>query len=315
MGQMFLVIVDAYSKYLDIVPMVHATTKGVLYALRQTFAIFGLPEHLVTDNGSQFTNEDFAHFLKVNGIHHTRTAPGHLATNGLTERYVGHFKSKMKLINLDKGLEDLNTKLCQFLLSYRTTPTKNGKSPAELMFGRQPRTRYDILKPSETQERVKVFEQSLASPPEFNVGRPVYVLNFGNHGSKWVPAVILSCVSVYNYKVKVNNFIWKQHRNQIRQRVVAEESPVPTDSVASDAERQHLPKQHLVARVIDQEEEDQTSAANRASDEMTRSHDIREESEEAQEPDTSRMITPTSCELRRSSRQRQKPNRLVESPE
>ena len=87
--------------------------------------------------------------------------------------------------------------------------------------------------------------------------------------------------------MKVNNFIWKRHRNQIRQRTVAEESPVPTDFAASDGERQHLPKQHLVPRVIDQEEEDQTSAANRASDEMTRSHDIREESEETQEPGTS----------------------------
>ena len=243
----------------------------------------------------------------MTGKHHTRTAPGHPATNGLAERYVGHFESKMKLINLDKGLEDLNTKLCRFLLSYRTTPTKNGKSRAELMFGCQPRTRYDILKPSETQECVKVFEQSMASSPEFNVGQSVYVMNLGKHGSKWVPAVILSCLSAYNYKVKVNNFIWKRHRNQIRQRTVAEESPVPTDSVASDAERQHLPKHHLVPRLIDQEEEDQTSAANRATDEMKRSHDIREESEEAQEPDTSKMITPTSCE----SRQTQKPDWLM----
>ena len=111
MGQMYIVIMDAYSKYLDIVPMVHATTKGVLYVLRQNFATFGLPEHLGTDNGSQLTREEFAHFLKMNGIHHIRTAPGHPATNGLAERYVGNNKSKMKLINLHKGLEVLNTKI------------------------------------------------------------------------------------------------------------------------------------------------------------------------------------------------------------
>ena len=100
MEQMFIVIMDAYSNYLDIVPMVHATTKRVLYALTQKFAIFGLPEHLGTDNGSQLTREEFAHFLKMNGIHHTRIAHGHPASNGLAERYVGHIKSKMKLINL-----------------------------------------------------------------------------------------------------------------------------------------------------------------------------------------------------------------------
>ena len=80
---MFLVVVDAYSKFLEIVPMTHATSTNTITALRHIFSYFGLPEHLVTDNGTQFTSDEFQKFLRENDILHTLTAPGHPATNGL----------------------------------------------------------------------------------------------------------------------------------------------------------------------------------------------------------------------------------------
>ncbi|CAB4003252.1 Transposon Ty3-G Gag-Pol poly [Paramuricea clavata] len=83
---MFLVVVDAYSKYLEIVPMSNATSTTTITALRHIFSNFGLPEHIVSDNGSQFTSEEFQKFLNDNNIQHTTTAPGHPATNGLAER-------------------------------------------------------------------------------------------------------------------------------------------------------------------------------------------------------------------------------------
>ena len=88
---MYLVMVDAYSKFVEVVPMAQATTTNTIATLRRVFSYFGLPEHLVTDNGSQFKlkSVDFQKFLKENDIEHTLTAPGHPATNGLAERYVG----------------------------------------------------------------------------------------------------------------------------------------------------------------------------------------------------------------------------------
>ena len=108
-GKMFLVIVDAYSKFLDIIPMTHATSSTTIAALRHTFSYFGLPEHLVTDNGSQFTSAEFQKFLRDNCVQHTTTAPDHPAINGLAERYVGDFKDKLNKIG-DTG-ESLQTKL------------------------------------------------------------------------------------------------------------------------------------------------------------------------------------------------------------
>ena len=105
LGKMFLVTVDAFSKFLDIIPMSQATSAATIQALRRLFSFFGLPEHIVTDNGSQFTSEEFKTFLSKNDILHTTTAPGHPATNGLAERYVGHFKTSMK--KMEDKQEDL----------------------------------------------------------------------------------------------------------------------------------------------------------------------------------------------------------------
>ena len=52
---MFLVVVDAYSKCLEIAPRTHATSTNTITALRHIFSSFGLPEHLVTDAHSQFS--------------------------------------------------------------------------------------------------------------------------------------------------------------------------------------------------------------------------------------------------------------------
>ena len=54
------------------------------------------------------------------------------------------------------------------LFTYRTTPTSNGKSPAELLMNRQPRSRYDGLKRSNHSE-VKSLEDNAHLTPEFNL--------------------------------------------------------------------------------------------------------------------------------------------------
>ena len=60
------------------------------------FSAYGLPEQMVTDNGPQFTSDEFAAFAKGNGIKHIRTAPYHPASNGLAERFVKSFKQSLK---------------------------------------------------------------------------------------------------------------------------------------------------------------------------------------------------------------------------
>ena len=42
-GKMFLFLVDAYSKFLEVAPMTHATSTNTISALRQIFSYVGLP--------------------------------------------------------------------------------------------------------------------------------------------------------------------------------------------------------------------------------------------------------------------------------
>ena len=60
--------------------------------VRRNFALFGLPDQLVWDNGPQFTAHELADFVSANGIRHIRTAPYHPASNGAIERFVQTFK-------------------------------------------------------------------------------------------------------------------------------------------------------------------------------------------------------------------------------
>ncbi len=89
---MFLVVMDAHSKWLEVVPMKIATAVNTIQHLRQLFARFGIPESVVSDNGTPFVAEEFCIFCQVNGICHIRVASYHPSSNGLAERGVQIFK-------------------------------------------------------------------------------------------------------------------------------------------------------------------------------------------------------------------------------
>ena len=55
-GHMYMVVVDAYSKFPEVVKMTTTTAGTTITALRDIFSRHGLPEILVSDNGSQFTS-------------------------------------------------------------------------------------------------------------------------------------------------------------------------------------------------------------------------------------------------------------------
>ena len=87
-GGMLLVVVDAFSKCFKAAIMKQTTSTATIRKLREIFAQHGLPDMLVSDNGTKFTSEQFAEFLRSNGIIRVKTAPCHPLINGLAERAV-----------------------------------------------------------------------------------------------------------------------------------------------------------------------------------------------------------------------------------
>ena len=131
LGKWFLVVVDAHSKWLEVKIVNSATTTSTIDHLRSLFATHGLPEMIVSDNGSVFTSIEFQEFCSKNGIKHLKSAPYHPASNGLAERAVQTFKEAMKRADTQ---EALSTRVSRFLFKYRLTPhSTTGMSPAELL--------------------------------------------------------------------------------------------------------------------------------------------------------------------------------------
>ena len=96
LGQYFLIVVDAFSKWLEVESMTSITARATIKKLQRLFATHGIPEVLVTDNGPAFISAEFEQLMKGNGIKHITISPYHPATNGLAERAVATFKSTMK---------------------------------------------------------------------------------------------------------------------------------------------------------------------------------------------------------------------------
>ena len=114
-GQMWLIIVDTCSKWPQVIAMTSTTAERTVDILRSLFSRYGIPDQIVTDNGPQFTAEEFNKFCLGNGIKHTLTAPYHPSTSGEAERFVQTFKTS---ILKHKGA--LQKNLCNFLLLLET---------------------------------------------------------------------------------------------------------------------------------------------------------------------------------------------------
>ncbi len=219
---MFLVLVDAHSKWLEVYHMTASTSQATIQKLRVMFAQFALPNTVVTDNAKCFTSDEFAEFLEKNGISHITSAPYHPSSNGLAERAVQSFKQGMK--KFTKGT--LTDRLSRFLYHYRNTPhTTTGVTPSELLLGRRPRSHLDIIRPdlcsrvSEKQQRQKQAHDSRARARNLAVVDMVYARGYGRGQPHWIPAQIVQRTGPVSFKVELDSGgIYRRHQDQLRKR-------------------------------------------------------------------------------------------------
>ncbi|PIO67258.1 integrase core domain protein [Teladorsagia circumcincta] len=127
-GNYYLVIVDAYSKWPEIIQMNSITTPATISVLTKVFAQFGNPQTLITDNGSQFTSTTFANFCRRRGIKHVRSPLFHPQSNGQAERFVDTFKRGLAKLKREEPTADA---LQAFLMTYRSTPCPSGPNNNE----------------------------------------------------------------------------------------------------------------------------------------------------------------------------------------
>uniref|UniRef100_A0A914I2G9 Integrase catalytic domain-containing protein n=1 Tax=Globodera rostochiensis TaxID=31243 RepID=A0A914I2G9_GLORO len=184
LNKMWLIVVDAKTKWPEVKSVLDPWIVGTNRS----------------DNGPQFTVAEFGKFCAERSIIHTRTAPYHPQSNGEAERFVQTFKKGMSLIKKETNWENELAKN-QFLINYRVTPhTGTGRAPAEMMFGRELRTKLDLVRPvvepkkgggvvvkcsQKYQDRSKRNFERGTWKRSFEVGQRVFARNYRD-GPKWM---------------------------------------------------------------------------------------------------------------------------------
>ena len=153
----YLIIVDSFSKWPDILKCRHSTSTNTVNVLNELFRRFGVTKTLVSDNGTQFTDREFKNFSTSLFIDHITTSVYHPKYNGQTERFVNTFK---RALRKNQGMDTDERSIQKFFAVYRITPNPNtdsGLSPAEQMFARKIRSIFDRLLLSPTKKVAKKY--------------------------------------------------------------------------------------------------------------------------------------------------------------
>lgn len=79
-----LTVVDSFSKFMHAHPIRSATSKeSINFLLNRIFLTFGVPEILVSDNGSQFMSANFKEFLSDYNVKHWAVSRYHPQANAV----------------------------------------------------------------------------------------------------------------------------------------------------------------------------------------------------------------------------------------
>ena len=181
----YVVVVDAYSGYIDFARLKNLSGKALIEVLRPIFATHGAPAEMITDNGSNYVSREFQEFAREWEFLHVLSSPHHKKSNGRAEVAV---KVMKKLLKKSKKAK---VDIYKSLLEWRNTVTPGtNSSPMQKLMSRRARSflpckeeKYSpkiVSKvPENIIERKRIskyyHEKSARTLPELIVGQPVRV--------------------------------------------------------------------------------------------------------------------------------------------
>ena len=139
-GQTLMVVIDEYSRFVEVETVSSTAATAVIPKLDKIFATHGIPELLKTDNGPPFTSYSFKTFARELGFQHRKITPLWPKANAEAERFMRTLGKAIRTARAHQ--KDWQKELNTFLRNYRSTPhSSTVKSPAELLMGRQIKTK------------------------------------------------------------------------------------------------------------------------------------------------------------------------------
>ena len=245
----FLLIVDYYSRYVEIARLNQLTAEEIITHTKSIFARHGIPEEVFSDNGPQYSSQAYADFAKAYQFKHVTSSPYFPQSNGEAERAVGTVKNLLQKSS-DPHLA---------LLAYRTTPLQNGYSPGELLMCRKlrstvPSTRSQRVpklpdfvslrkKEEELKKRQKEnFDQhhGVRALPQLTRGETVWVADRASEG------IVDEEVAPHSYDVTTGDGTYRRNRRDL---ITLPSSPDQNESPLDEPEDHELTSQDTTAQL------------------------------------------------------------------
>ena len=148
-GHTFLLVaVDKFTKWIEAVPVTNATATTAVDFIKSIIFRFGVPNSIITDNGTNFKAEEFQDFCTSQGIKLKFASVAHPQSNGQVEKANGLVCSGLKkrlLVPLKRAVGAWAVELPAVLWSLRTTPNRLTRfTPFFLVHGAEAVMPYDL---------------------------------------------------------------------------------------------------------------------------------------------------------------------------
>lgn len=130
-------IVDNFSRYPMLVPVKETSATTIARALvTNWFSIFGVPEVILSDNGTSFKNRLVQALCDILDIKKAFSTPYYPQGDGMVERLFGTVKPIIKIISEEKGIDWPET-IPLIEMAMRTSHhSSTGFTPSEAIFGK-----------------------------------------------------------------------------------------------------------------------------------------------------------------------------------
>ena len=233
-----MIIVDYYSRYFEVAQLSSTTSTCVITHAKSIFSRHGIPKCVKSDNGPQYSSQEYAKFAKQWGFKHVTSSPHYPQSNGLAERTVQTVKNILRKADASGADPYLS------ILEYRNAPVDSIASPAQMLRSRRLRSTLPcvdaqmipkvvdqaeaVSKLRSKQLKQKYFYDRNATPlPNLKEGDVVRVQM--SPQSQWTPGVVKSKSNTpRSFVIGTHNGTYRRNRRHIMRTSVLPDS-VETD--------------------------------------------------------------------------------------
>ena len=224
----YLVTVDHYSDFIEVDEVENTLSSTTVAKTEAHIARHGVPEAILSDNGSQFIASEFKAFCEKYQIQHITSSPYWPKGNGKAEAAVKIVKRILK--------KSGKCNLQEALLTYRNTPQEGHVlSPAQRSMGRRTRgllpVSRELLLPSDN--TAQAVQESIASKhakakqyydatasstlPSLTIGDFVYAKPSPHHKSgPWLYGLVTAVPAPRSYIIETPTGLTRRNRRHLR---------------------------------------------------------------------------------------------------